>query len=275
MTMTLPRKLPSKKLCTQLCTLLFTLLLCRVSFSAQAGSFDVVSKASFQNLMSKIEQERDAWSETNLRPHPIERRVALALTLLGTPYAANTMIGSTMQKETLVLRADSLDCMTFLDLLLVAETVDRGADPRDAMIRQRYFNAQPAYENRHHFFSDWIVSGPRLFDVGSSFPEAELQQITLNARDTNRRWLDGVPTREVFIHWVPGNSQALPYFQTGDLVGFNSALDGLDVSHLGMVLVENNQVDLVHASSATGHVVREALATMRGWKKGVIVLRSR
>jgi hypothetical protein len=200
--------------------------------------------------------------------------VQAGLALLGTPYGAGMLVGSMSVEEKLVLRKDSLDCMSFLDHLLAGLHTARGCSLDSAMLTQRYFNEQLHFLKRHHFFSDWLLSGPRLLDVGSSFHGVESQPCVLNQRDAKRRWIEGLPTRERTLQVVPGRDENLAQLRNGDLIGFRSRAAGLDVSHVGLVIVsEDGEVDLLHASSQAGKVLREPLREYALLGRGFVVFR--
>jgi hypothetical protein len=207
--------------------------------------------------------------------------VALGRLLLGVPYAANTLRGGPDRPEELVLRADSLDCMLLLDLLLAGEALFRDtathADPAAALaeklIAQRYQGGRIDYRARFHYFSDWIDDGPRCLDAATRLPGAREQTVILNDRGAGRRWLEGLPARPRTLRVAPAKAATLAALADGDLVGFRARAAGLDVSHVGMVLREGGELKLLHASSRAGRVVVEPLTTHPQWPNGLLVLR--
>ena len=66
--------------------------------------------------------------------------------------------------------------------------------------------------------------------------------------------------------------------QPGDIVGFVSSVDGLDIAHVGIVDCVNNETTFIHASSTQKKVVENdgAMADyVKGIKKnsGVVIIR--
>ncbi len=196
---------------------------------------------------------------------------SLGSLLLGRPFAAGTMVGSPTQREALVCRADSLDCMCALDLVLAGRRPENLAA---SLRRQRYRDGAVSYEDRHHFFTDWIDSGPRLRDASAEFPGALKVRKRINCRGDGGRWIPGLPCVERVLHRVPPGPSTLKELRSGDLVGFWSDADGLDVSHVGLIRIDGGEVMLLHASSDSGRVVDEALVEHPLWPRGLIVLRA-
>jgi hypothetical protein len=205
------------------------------------------------------------------------RLVSIARELLEAPYAAGTMIGDPDIPEQLVCRSDSLDCMCYLDIIL-AKFMTPGSESDtalfcSALIKQRYFGAQISYQNRHHFFTDWIESGPLLIDAGGSFAGAKLTPVDINCRQNGSVWLKGIECKQRDVFHVPAKESTLSDLEAGDLVGFWTGIPGLDVTHVGLIDIVEDEVILLHASSKSLQVVAEPLKNHPAWKNGLIVLR--
>ena len=61
-------------------------------------------------------------------------------------------------------------------------------------------------------------------------------------------------------HYIPKAdvSRALKDLRSGDIICMVTNVEGLDVSHVGMALVENGTVRLLHASTGPMKVVTES-----------------
>ena len=87
----------------------------------------------------------------------------------------------------------------------------------------RYSNSIVSYETRNHYFADWIENNQK------------------------------------YVFLVSPKTQDFSILETGDLIGYYSEKPDLDVSHVGIILIKNNQVYLRHASSKHNKVLDEKL----------------
>ena len=237
--------------------ILFLLCITQLAAYGQSGN----QPLSFQDFLIT--------SASGARRSP-EDLVERALLLLQVPYASGTLIGGPQQQETFVARCDSLDCMLLLELVLAAGDSILTADSLKA---QRYDNRKCAWEHRLHFFSDWLERGPRLLDAGATIPGSQAVLRSINCKSDGTRWLQGVPCSKRTLHRVVVNRSTLPYLRHGDLLGFWSNLDGLDVTHVGLLVIEDDTPFLLHASSRAGAVVMEPLFEYPNLERGLLVLR--
>ncbi len=234
------------------------LLLCSVSLFAQHTACHVCDIDTF--FMTTATSSR-------FSPDDLVSRAQL---LLGVPYAANTLGGGPGMLESFVARCDSLDCMLLLELALASGDSILCADSLRA---QRYDRRVCAWSNRLHFFSDWIERGPHLQDVGADIPGAVAVSRSINYRQDGTRWLQGVQCSERTLYRIHADSTALRYLHTGDLVGIWSEQTGLDVSHVGILVWQQDELQLLHASSSAGCVIQQPLLEYPNLKRGLLVLR--
>ena len=63
-------------------------------------------------------------------------------------------------------------------------------------------------------------------------------------------------------YYIPTNkiNEILPLLKTGDIIGFNTSIEGLDILHVGIIYNENNDVGFIHASMAGKKVMIEPLS---------------
>jgi hypothetical protein len=196
--------------------------------------------------------------------------VLAGLERLGTPYAANTLIGSANRAEQLVCRVDSLDCMTFLEACIAASS---GGEFCDSLRDWRYRDGVIDWHSRLHFFSDWGVYHPELENITARLPRAEAHDKVLNQKADGSDWLPGLAIRKRALHRAPASEALLKSLRHGDLVGFWSEQPGLDVSHTGMIVIEEGVVKVLHASARKGQVILEPLVDHAQYKRGLMVLR--
>ncbi len=204
-----------------------------------------------------------------------EKLVALALEMLEQPYAAGTLGGGPGQPEVFSPRCDSLDCMTLLEVLLAASSLEAGStvdDWADSLRFLRYEGGIVAWKNRRHFFTEWIAAGC-VTDLAMQLPYAAKETLLLNQREAGRLWLEEVVVKHSEFGVIRHGALDRSLIRSGDLVGFRSSMSGLDVTHTGILIWESGDLMLVHASSKKGQVVMERLSNYASKDKGMVILR--
>ena len=212
---------------------------------------------------------------------PGARITSISSHFLGAPYVANSLIGGPAEAEQLVTRLDGFDCFTFLDTV---EALRRSADAADfpkQMMQVRYRDGMVSYENRRHFFSDWVSDqGSPVKDVTAIVGQARERHVLkkLNAKQAGALWLDGVDVVPRTIAYIPASeldAKLLDALEAGDYVGVFSPLAGLDVSHTGLIVEADGTIMLRHASSRGGveRIIDEELVTYLRGTTGLIVYR--
>lgn len=231
------------------------------------------------------------WSEGELaqlvaavRPLPPGARiVTLSGAFLGTPYAGGTLVGGPDRAEELVIDLAGVDCFTFLDQV---EALRRAASLNDfpQELRQvRYRGGVVSYENRRHFFSDWVADdAARIVDVTAAVGQGRAEAVVkeLNRREDGSLWLPGLAVTERKVSYIPGSRidrEVLAALQDGDYVGIYAPHAGEDVSHTGLVLRTGEKVLLRHASSSRDlrRVVDVDLLQYLLGKPGLVIYRAR
>jgi len=236
--------------------------------------------------------EPGRWSEAELAgllatahrlPTPGAQIVALSEPFLGTPYVAGTLLGGPQTPERLVINLAGVDCFTFLDVIEALRRADGPADLPDRLRQVRYRDGVVAYDQRRHFFSDWVVgadAGIRDVTVEVGQGRAVAADKQLNRKRDGSRWLPGIPVVRRAIHFIPAarvDGEVLAALQAGDYVGIYSEQAGLDVSHVGLLVPAEGRVMLRHASSA-GSAMRVVDVELRDYlrgKPGLVVYRAR
>lgn len=192
--------------------------------------------------------------------------------LLNTPYVAHTLEGD---KELLTINIDELDCTTFVETLyaLVKTTLSQRTTWRDYannLESVRYRNGiMTDYASRLHYISDWIVNNSargNLQDATTNFNSCKYMIKTIdymsNHRDAYPSLKDSTIFEKIRNFEVGYRSHRFPYikkeainsketkaeFKSGDLIGMVTKIEGLDISHLGVVLKENNRLYFINAS---------------------------
>jgi len=201
----------------------------------------------------------------------------------GRPYLEGTL--DAPATERLVVRLDGFDCVTFIETVLA---MARGVQADDTtyagfarrLAEQRYRNGTlQGYCSRLHYFTEWLADNEAKGIVKRLDDELGGRRMTdtLNFMSTHRSAYDRFANNDSLyacvqameeglqaqqqtrpVHYVPQDSIRAVYdeLQAGDIVAMATAIDGLDVSHSGLVYAhENGQKGLLHASLSDGIVV--------------------
>lgn len=199
--------------------------------------------------------------------------------LLGTPYVAHTLKGD---REYLSINVDQLDCTTFVETLAALTKAAKAKSPSwyayaSALESIRYHSGHiDGYASRLHYISAWIIENANrgnFTEITSSLPHSEYLTKTINYMSTHR---DNYPaladsaTFEGIQNLEAGyNRHMYPYInkrnlykkdlfadlRDGDIVCLTTKIDGLDVSHLGIVRFVKGKPHLLHASSTAKKVI--------------------
>ena len=233
-----------------------------------------------------------AWSQTRIdkllaeasRIDDAGSRIAfLSRHFLDTPYGESTLIGSDGAPEELVVNLATLDCFTFIDYIEAMRLASSFADFLKRLREIRYREGVVSYISRNHFFTDWKEFNERLVDdvtamIGRERTRQKLK--TLNRKTDGSLFLEGIPARSRAVDYIPSTTidqDLVDRLHNGDYTGIYTDTDGLDVSHVGIVIKESAGVYLRHASSATAsrRVIDQVFGDYIKKKPGVVVLRPR
>jgi hypothetical protein len=138
------------------------------------------------------------------------------------------------------------------------------------------------FKNRNHFFSDWpVYNKSKVRDVtgeiGGDKTQATVKQ--LNRKSDGTYYLPGIPVVERTVTYIPSSEvdeDIIGKMENGDYVGIYTDIDGLDVTHTGIIIKNDSGVYLRHASSkkANERVVDEDLRTYIQNVPGLVIYRS-
>ncbi len=232
------------------------------------------------------------WSETGIdamlseasRIGDTGARIAfLSRHFLDTPYVESTLVGGPETPEEFIVDLAGFDCFTFIDHIEAMRLASSFAEFMQCLRKVRYKDDIVTYTNRNHFFTDWRESNGRFVrDVTAIIGEGRTRQSrkTLNLRSDGAFFLAGITPLPRTVDYIPSASidgDVLEGLQGGDYVGIYTDTDGLDVSHVGIIIKENERIYLRHASSAADcrKVVDRLFTVYMKEKPGAIVLRPR
>lgn len=288
-------------------TLMVTLLAC----AAPQHSQQAAQAASVQQMRFHCEQDTTCINQLlqlgmdSGNKSANELVTFYAQQLLGTPYVAHTLEGD---QERLTINIHELDCTTFVETLyaLARTTMSGRYSWRDyaAQLEDvRYRNGQMGdYSSRLHYISEWIVNNHargNLVEVTAELPHAQYQIKTIDFMTKHKDSYRSLKDDSAMVQKIKGyemgfRNHRMPIVKTtwladkavkaalrsGDFVALVTKIDGLDVSHLGIIHKDDKgDVYLLDASSVGGQVMLEAknlrqhLNSPKGTTTGIRVFR--
>jgi len=210
-----------------------------------------------------------------------ERHQFFSAAFLGTSYKGNTLKGSVTNKEVFVINLDAMDCFTYLDYVHSLLKADNYYDFINILKNVRYKDGIVSYKNRNHFFYNWLENVKGIVDVTSEISPDNTTVVlkNLNLKGNNELYLLGIKVKGVKIHYLKPEFikvDSLKNFKSGDYIGIYSNKKGLDVSHVGILIVRNGNYIFRHASSMDGieKVVDMNFREYIKGKPGIIVYRN-
>ena len=204
----------------------------------------------------------------------------LGLQFRGASYLEGTL--DAPPTETLVVRLDGFDCVTFMETTMaMARGVAQGDRSYEGFARrlaqQRYRAGTIGYCSRLHYFTDWLVTNERrgLVRIVSNEFGSRVLRDTLDFMSTHRSAYDRFAANDSLfaciqdmeahlqatqppVRYVPQDSIRAVYdrLRAGDLLAFVTPIDGLDVAHTGLVYKgDDGATGLLHASLSDGVTV--------------------
>ncbi len=210
-----------------------------------------------------------------------ERIKFLSRFFLGVDYKGSTLIGDADSPEFFVINLDKVDCFTFIDYIEAMRISVSFPEFKENLQKVRYREGKIEFENRNHFFTDWIDFNDNLItDVTDQVSDQRAESITktLNLKEDGSFFINGIQPRERKISYIPSDvldERVISNLKTGDYAGIYSNFHGLDVSHVGIVIKEGNNIYIRHACSDKKHrkVLDQDLNEYMTHKPGLIVLR--
>ncbi|GBD95446.1 hypothetical protein BMS3Abin06_00318 [bacterium BMS3Abin06] len=214
---------------------------------------------------------------------PGERIDFLSKQFLKIKYQESTLIGDINTHEVFVINLEGVDCFTFIEYIEAMRRSGSFNEFRENLRKVRYLSGRIAFENRNHFFTDWKAFNPDfVVDITKYISSGKSKEVSkiLNKRDDGTLFLPGLSCRLRGLTYIPSiyvDDAVIEKLKTGDYAGIYSETGGLDVSHVGIIIREQNAVKLRHASSVGKYmeVVDEDFKDYQEAKPGIIVLRPR
>lgn len=213
-----------------------------------------------------------------------ELMVKIGNFFLETPYVASTL--ETDGDERLVINLREMDCTTFAENCLALTKTIQSTKPgleqfTHELAKIRYRDSKiNGYTSRLHYTTDWIFDNQQknlLKDVSKEIAEIPYVK-TINFMSTHpdsyRHLKNNAMLVAEMAHIEKNITQRQYYYipkeklaevesdlNDGDIAGLTTSINGLDVSHMGILIRKDKRIHLLHASTSAKKVVlsRETL----------------
>ncbi|MCX8055492.1 MAG: DUF1460 domain-containing protein [Ignavibacteria bacterium] len=236
----------------------------------------LTNESVFEKILKQAEQNN--WKTKNIGEVVIE----VAKCFLGRPYEGGTLEVNG-ENEEIVVNLIEFDCVTLMESSLAfARMLKKGLATMNDFAGElefiRYRKGKLVdYTSRLHYTSDWITDNESkgvIADISKSLGGIPIQFNVFFMSENSELYpvLRKVPKmiaeievyeehiRKRTYHYIPKEqfSSIENKVQTGDIVAIVTNKPGLDFSHVGLIVVENNNVKLLHASSSQKKVVLDS-----------------
>lgn len=239
--------------------------------------------------------------EASIYKKPIGQRMEFfARKFIGTPYVGATLDQNPMTEKCTVI-LEGLDCVTFMETVFaLARTPNPTVEKlNNAVTKTRYWGGKvDGYLSRLHYTTDWFFDNARkgtISDLSKELPGAvpftrkvsfmSSHSDKYPALKANPSLLPALLKQESANNarakwYIPRAAlgRVEPLLHTGDIIGLVGGAEGIDISHVGLIIVEDAVPHFVHASSTKKKVTFDNRLSdyLEGSKtEGIIVARPR
>jgi hypothetical protein len=216
-----------------------------------------------EQLLSKTKHEDVAASRIEI----------LSRQFLGLPYQPNPLIGSADTAEVFTASLDGFDCVTYIETVIALARASNVDEFTEWLRKIRYERGRIQWDRRNHYMTDWIRNNLREGIV----KPISMPTVPTLSRERILNVVPGLRPQRTRIKCVPkpGLLRLERYLQSGDLIFFASTRKNLDMFHAGIIVRDNNNVSMRHASRSQGGVVQQKLSDFLKANRmaGVVVVR--
>jgi hypothetical protein len=211
-----------------------------------------------------------------------ERIDFLSGQFLDVGYKESTLIGDSSTPEVFIINLEGMDCFTYIDYVEAMRLSQSFTEFEENLKDVRYQSGEVSFLNRNHFFTDWQeFNKGNVNEVTEEVGGDKTRTVVkvLNKKEDGTYFLPGIPVKQKEVKYIPSDGiddEIIGRLKTGDYVGIYSDIQGLDVSHTGIIIKKGDKVYLRHASSreANRKVVDEDFKEYIATKSGLVVFRS-
>ncbi|QPE17965.1 DUF1460 domain-containing protein [Providencia rettgeri] len=239
---------------------------------------EVILVSGSYKVLDEIFNEQAAMQSHNASQ--ADKIDALTQHFLTTPYNKQTLNMSPLSAEELVINLKEMDCMTFIEY---TEAFKRSKNYEQFvlnLINIRYISQNITFKHRRHFFSDWAQEPEAIVvDITNEISSHAVKvNKRLNFKNHNQMYISGLPVKNRLITYIPTeyvDDDLVLRLNAGDYIGIYSKDNGLDVSHVGVVIRRGNKTIFRNASSLRGNlqVIDIELSDYLKGKSGIVVFR--
>ena len=234
---------------------------------------EILGKHTRESIESLIRESKSI-------PEPGGRIAFFAEKFLGAKYQGFTLGGGPDIQEIFVVNLDGMDCMTSIEYYLAMAYASDFDDFLGKLrsIRWEADGRVISYHARNHYAVDWIDENREYIeDVTDAFQYHKSVTRKLDVLEPGYRRKSSGVTRD----YIPSNDVArvAGSLKDGDIIFIADKNDhaGVLVRHMATVKMSNGMPDIIHASSASGRVIRESLTgylNNHNFALGIIVARA-
>jgi hypothetical protein len=254
----------------------FYLLLTSCTFKGNVET-EVYKTVSTQEDKEILEQIFELFAEETNAPTSV-LMVKLGTWFMETPYVAHTLEKG--DEEQLVVNLRELDCTTLVEnCLALAKTIQSGEHTFEQFTKKlknvRYRNGKiDGYTSRLHYTTDWIFDNQQKKlvrnlskEIGATPYPKEINFMSTHP-DSYRQLKDSshfvkiiaqkendINSRQHFYISEEKLAEVEDQLMDGDIVGITTSINGLDISHMGILVRKAGRIHLLHASSSAEKVV--------------------
>jgi hypothetical protein len=197
--------------------------------------------------------------------------------LLGTPYVAGTL---EIEPEMLTINMRETDCILFVEMCLALSLTAKDDKPNfenycNNIRNLRYFKGKvKGYSSRLHYTSSWISQAEKskiLKEISAEIGGTKLKQ-TFSFMSSHFELYKQLKENPLLVSEIKKTEARLnkdEYYyipkanivsiknkiNSGDIICFNSSVEGLDIAHVGLALWKNGELTFIHASYTEKKVV--------------------
>jgi len=202
--------------------------------------------------------------------------VTVGSSFIGAPYVAGTL--EQPGEERLVVNLQGFDCVTFVEsTLALSRCIKSGKHTFEEYKKQlqliRYRRGCiDGYPSRLHYFSGWIDDNDKKkvvrnisHELGGVAYEKSMSFMSSHSSSykqlSNSAFLEKIKQIESSLnlqthHYIPKDQlkEVERKLNSGDIVGFTTSTEGLDIIHTGIAIRVNGILKYLHAPLSTGKV---------------------
>ncbi len=246
-----------------------------------ANSIKIFNKY-VEYINSNITKYADSNAEKGISLENKSREEITILTakfFLGTPYVAHTL---EKEPEGLVINLEELDCTTFMENVIVLTkcVVENNLTfeyYKELLKKFRYRAGKiEDYSSRLHYTTDWFYNNQKNGFIKNITKECNglpfVKKLNIISKNpdkykqlkNNMALVKKIEVIEKEInkrehYYIPKNiiEKKSNCFRSGDIVGFATSIEGLDLTHVGIIYKQGDKLTFIHASSTQKKVVIE------------------